>query len=354
MALAIVVVLLARAAAVLPIVSALQRLARIPPVGWRNESVLIWGGLRGGVALALALSLPESLAVRETFIAMTGGVVLATLLLNATTISWLVHRLGLDRPSRSDEFLAGVARLAGMGAARRRLDELGLQEPEILSRIRKAENSVSEGLHRIELTGEEERRLVMRRGLFAERESYQRLSDTGLLPPAAARALLHEVDDQIEDSGLEPDSMEVPERRTRSRFDRVVGWLENRLPKSPGESVESLTYAETSARRLATRRVGEELESFARLPNVRPSAVEKAREIFGRWEEEAVASLSRLDREKRMDEQEFHRRQAEALSRVAALDALRELTEAGLLSESLVSRTSEAVAAEIGRRPQAG
>jgi NhaP-type Na+/H+ or K+/H+ antiporter len=42
------VVLVARAVAIVPLVSALERFARIPPVGRRNEAVLIWGGLRGG------------------------------------------------------------------------------------------------------------------------------------------------------------------------------------------------------------------------------------------------------------------------------------------------------------------
>ena len=97
--LAVVVVLLARAVAVLPIVWLLERLAHIPRVGARNEAVLVWGGLRGGVALALALALPEELPERELLVALTGGVVLATLLLNATTIRWLVSRLGSTSPA---------------------------------------------------------------------------------------------------------------------------------------------------------------------------------------------------------------------------------------------------------------
>lgn len=71
-------------------------------MGARNEAVLVWGGLRGGVALALALALPEELPERELLVALTGGVVMATLLLNVTTISWLVSRLGLDQPSDVD------------------------------------------------------------------------------------------------------------------------------------------------------------------------------------------------------------------------------------------------------------
>jgi CPA1 family monovalent cation:H+ antiporter len=60
--LAAVVVLAARALAVVPVVWLLERVAHIPRLGRRNEAVLIWGGLRGGVALALALALPEELA----------------------------------------------------------------------------------------------------------------------------------------------------------------------------------------------------------------------------------------------------------------------------------------------------
>ena len=353
-ALAVAVVVVARALAVVPLVSALERFAGIPRVGWRNQAVLIWGGLRGGVALALALALPESLPQRETFVAMTGGVVLATLLLNATTISWLVRRLGLSQPSRSERFLAGVARLSGIQAAGQRLEDLGLEDQVLSSQLEAAERSTREDLERIKLTDEEEFGVVTRRGLFVERESYQRLSDAGLLPPPATRTLLHEVDDQIEEAGLGRPPEEVLRRRPQPRVDRLARRLTGWLPEPAGEDPGELAYAEASARRLAARRTGEALGLFERLPDIERQTVEKVRETFAGWEQEAIASLEDLDRGAGQAHRELRRRQAEALGRIAVTDALRELSDVGLLPKAMVGRTARAVSEDIEKETDEG
>ncbi len=346
-ALAIVVVLAARAVAVIPLVSALERITRIPPVGMRNEAVLIWGGLRGGVALALALALPDALAERDLFIAMTGGVVLATLLLNATTIGWLVHRLKLDAPSRADQFLAGIARLSGVAAARARLADLDLEEPLVVSALDDADQAARAELARIELTDTEELQVAIRRGLFVERETYQHLSDAGLLPPSATRILLHEVDDQIEDANADQASLQATQHRERPRVDRWVQRLTAWLPEPVGEDPAELAYAEASARRLAARRTCEALEIFERLPGIHASAVAGAKHTFTRWEQEAVAALSELDHDVSHDQRALYQRQAAALSRVAATDALDALAEAGLLPQVVVRRAAAAVTSEV-------
>ena len=75
--------------------------------------------------------------------------------------------------------------------------------------------------------------------------------------------------------------------------------------------------------------------------------VEEVKETFARWEQEAIASLEEFDREIEQEGgRELRRHQAEALSRVAATDALREVAEVGLLPEAIVSRAAEAVAAQ--------
>ena len=348
-AVAVVVVLVARAVAVVPLVSVLERVAGIPPVGVRNEAVLVWGGLRGGVALALALALPEELAEREEILAMTAGVVLITLVLNATTIGALVRRLGLDRPTRPEQFLAAGARLAGVEAARRRLDDLHLDDPAVTARLEEAAAAASCDLERIELTSDEELQVVTRRGLAVERETYQHLSDAGLLPPAAARTLLHEVDDLIEEASLGRPSFE-PAVRDQPPLARLVERLLKVLPEPAGEDPVALSYAEATARQLAARRTVEALALFDRLPNVDPSTVERARRLFVDWERRAVASLDELDRSVG-EHAALRHHQAEALSRVASGDVLRELSDVGLLPAAVAERAAEDVAEEAESPP---
>ncbi len=349
-ALAIVVVLLARAAAVLPVMSALQRIARIPSVGWRNEAVLVWGGLRGGVALALALALPESLPERDMFVAMTGGVVLATLLLNATTIGPLVHRLGLDTPSRPDRFLAAVARLQGTDAARRRLSELGVKDRVVADRLDDVEGSARGELEHVELSPEEELEVVTRQGLFVERQTYQRLSDLGLLQPTAARTVLHEVDDQIEELGVRHVALQDLGETRPPRSELVVQRLATRIPRPLGEDADEIAFAEAMARRVAARRTRGALALFDELPNVSPSAVEGAREVFAQREREAERMIGRLDARSGDGDSELQRRIADALTRVAAQDALAELTDVGLLPDAAARGATQAVSAPSTQR----
>ncbi len=90
----------------LPILTAL-RLSQ--SINNRFKAVIVWGGLRGAVTLALALAVTENIHVApdvRTFIGVLAtGFVLFTLLINGTTLRLLIHILGLDRLSDLDQAL---------------------------------------------------------------------------------------------------------------------------------------------------------------------------------------------------------------------------------------------------------
>ncbi|PSB64309.1 Na+/H+ antiporter [Chroococcidiopsis cubana SAG 39.79] len=76
-----------------------------------DQTVLWWGGLRGSVSIALALSVSAALPERDKIIATVFGVVLFTLLFQGLTIKTLLQKLNLlgDRP-RQEQYMEFIAR----------------------------------------------------------------------------------------------------------------------------------------------------------------------------------------------------------------------------------------------------
>ncbi len=69
------------------------------PLKWKH--VLYWGGLRGAIVLALALSIPTNFPERERLLAMAFGVVLFTLLVQGFSMDALVKKLELVKRTES-------------------------------------------------------------------------------------------------------------------------------------------------------------------------------------------------------------------------------------------------------------
>jgi len=349
LAIAILAVLIARPVAIIPVVAALEKFGGIRRVGHRNTGVLVWGGLRGGVALALALALPTHLFLHDRFIVLTGGVVLGTLLLNATTVSTLVHRLGLDRPSRPDEFLEGTARLLAIRQAQRRLDELGYDDRIIAARLNVAEMEAQELLKTVDLTDQEELNVYILRGLHTERKVYQVLSDSGLLRPIATRTLMQEIDDEIEEIGHSALEVDADRREKRPWYAKAVRRLLAWLPEPAGEDITDIAYSEVSARRLAAQRAREELETFKRVPRCSPDIVDRAMDVFAFWETAAVEKLNELDEAEEVDHAVLMRHHAEALTRISAVESVVDLVDSGLLSKRAAEAAVDHIVHEVDR-----
>ena len=90
---AILVVTLGRAAAIYPL-SALFDKTRLK-IDRNHQHVLFWGGLRGALALALALGLPPELEYREQIITAAFGVVAFSIFVQGVTMTPLLRGLKL-------------------------------------------------------------------------------------------------------------------------------------------------------------------------------------------------------------------------------------------------------------------
>ncbi len=72
------------------------------PTRWRFPfswaAVLTWGGLRGALSMVLALSIPDSFALKDVIVTLVFGVVLLSIFLQGLTMSPLLRFLGLISP----------------------------------------------------------------------------------------------------------------------------------------------------------------------------------------------------------------------------------------------------------------
>lgn len=88
--LAIPIVLLSRYLALaMPIALLKEKLEFIPKTGL----IMTWGGLRGGISIALALSLLDTMP-RDQIVAMTYMVVVFSIIVQGLTLEKVVKRLG--------------------------------------------------------------------------------------------------------------------------------------------------------------------------------------------------------------------------------------------------------------------
>ncbi|NKB36516.1 MAG: cyclic nucleotide-binding domain-containing protein [Gammaproteobacteria bacterium] len=100
---AIFLVLLARALTIYTMVPVTVRTFGLPQISTGERHVMWWGGLKGGLAIAIVLSVPLHVEGRGLLLDMTLGVVLFSLLVNAPTIRPLMHALGIDRLSEDEK-----------------------------------------------------------------------------------------------------------------------------------------------------------------------------------------------------------------------------------------------------------
>jgi len=88
-------VLIARAIGIFVVLPLVSKLPYVEPISRGYQAIIFWGGLRGAVVVALALSIPLELEYWYTVQSIAYGVVLFTLFVQAPTIKVLMKWVGV-------------------------------------------------------------------------------------------------------------------------------------------------------------------------------------------------------------------------------------------------------------------
>ncbi len=201
------ILLLARGLFVGVVIPLVIRRKNRPPAGF--NWVLTWGGLRGGVAMVLALSVPRSFAGRPEVIDLVFGVSLLTILVQAPLTAPLLRFVGLARDRAGREAVERLsARLRALHAASAYLlrqieteavsEDVGRELEQEIAARRKALKDRAEDLKRHVLALRREEAHVLRRQLaVVEKESVREAWAEGLLDERVMRQLVGEIDHRL-------------------------------------------------------------------------------------------------------------------------------------------------------------
>jgi CPA1 family monovalent cation:H+ antiporter len=182
-------VLVARAIVVYPLRTVINRRSAPIPLKWGH--VMYWGGMRGAVSIALALSLPLTVGSREMLVIMVFGYVLFAVIVQGLSMRPLLKWAGLtQRSEKRKEFEMELAKVAAAQASADALDRMTedhLVSKQITDHLRKRFDDWIEqrSMHLFRLVAEDPSlaeanvRLMQREIGNAQKQSLRRLQRRG-------------------------------------------------------------------------------------------------------------------------------------------------------------------------------
>ena len=175
------------------------------PLRWQH--VLVGGGIRGALSLALALSLSIEFPYREQILAMTFAVVAFTIIVQGLTIRPLLQVLGMTTP-REDDYERARAHQIAIASAQSELEDLlrnhTISSPaydqlrqELDTRLERVKTEVAE------IYGQDESRILSEvqmarmKLIAAEKSSIEQAVRDGLISRQTAAQMIENADREL-------------------------------------------------------------------------------------------------------------------------------------------------------------
>ena len=235
----------------------------IPPK-WKH--VLFWGGLRGAIALALALSLPESgplIAERGRLQAMAFGLVLFSLLVQGASADWFVKRLKLvQRSNVQEEYERRHARFVAGRAAHdyiRRMSQQGIISEHTWQRLapllEKRTSALADAVKEVVISDPvveaEELDTARRESLRAQRAALTGLLRDGVISEEVYSQLVGEVDMALTEQHTYWPGLDRSGMKPRLKMDRLMTVFVQE--QDAENAVQALTKLGISVTRLSSK-----------------------------------------------------------------------------------------------------
>lgn len=282
---------------VLPLLGLGRRRWRVDP---RFSTVILWGGLRGAVTLALALAVIENPLVptdiRHLVSVLATGFVLFTIMVQATTLPTVIRWLGLDQLDPIERVLRQRARSLTDRQIQKRVSEAAIIYGIDLERAEEAGE-----LHRRRLASEDHReelgedmlreQLVVALATVTYRESELYVDELarGMIGRGTSAVVLRDVGrllDALKESGVTGYRATARDQNRFRWLTRLTAWMHRRLGLERPLAERLALRAEML---IVRRHVLEDLILFTRT---------KVRDLFG----ERIAETAQRVLEQRLDD----------------------------------------------------
>lgn len=332
-----------------------------------HQVVTAWGGLRGALAAAAVLLIPDTFQWVNEFQAMTTGVILATFLFKATTIPFWLKKFGLIQLSKSERVQKLEAKVLineRVGEHLQKMrdrkyisgevhdslhDRYRMQQERSELELEVMQNSLMSNAREVEKT-------LSHFALGIEKKTYRRLFELGELSEGRLTVLQGSILRQIdrlekdilpEERGIDAScAPQIPDKKcplTQRIFVRFWRWRRHRQI--------AMRWQHYRARRIASWRVVLDFESLQQTHPLfqRSEVVERMLKRYRGWNGNSEKKMKHIENQhpEVIDPLKLQIAEASCLKRETELES--EFLEKGLISEKVFENLDEDVRRRRGQ-----
>lgn len=351
-ALTLLAILIARVIVVFGVTGLLNRVQPSGAVPFSYQIVSFWGGLRGAVCLALALSFDPSFPNRDLMLMLTLGVVLFTLLIPGTTIAPLMQKLGLDLPPLFERLNQAIATSLAQKAA---LEQLPILEktfvnpqPQMLTHYQQTGQANLEQAHRalaslIDHEASDPATLqqwIWSIALNLEQQAYQDIYDAGFVSEPFLSQFKLNVglkQDAVASGQTPPSQSSQPILEVQIQLLTLKLW--ERLSPERAEGLRSqIQFSTAQYWAIVTHVMGvvpEHLRSRCQESGLEPSLTQPCLEQYQQWQNEACVHLTDVVSTAPGLRLDLQIQTAERIGQLSQNQRINQLIKAGMISTAL-------------------